>query len=65
MISALTLPLGWWMVPTLITIIMFYWAHQCERELSGSLLAGMSYVIAMIPVLLVWCLYLSACLILR
>ena len=65
MISAPTVSIGWWMVPTLITIILLYWTHQYERESRGSLLAGMSYVIAMIPVLLVWCLYLAACLILR
>ena len=31
MIAALTLPLGWWMVPTLITIIVFYWVFLSGR----------------------------------
>ena len=65
MIAALTISLGWWMIPTLITAVLLYWAYRVERESSGSLLSGWNYVIAMIPILLVWCLYLAARLILR
>ena len=65
MIAALTLTIGWWMVPTAITVIVFCWAYQVERESSGSLLSGICYAIAIVPALLAWCLYLAARLILQ
>lgn len=64
MIATLTITLGWWMIPLLLTVAYMAWAVRFERENRG-MLAGLSYHFVAIPVLAAWCAYLLLRLLLR
>lgn len=57
MIASITISLGWWLIPAVITVALLALATIEESRSRGGLLAGASYVVALIPVLFVWCLY--------
>lgn len=63
MLAALTLTisLGWWILPAVITAILGVIVIREEAGSTG-MLSGLGYILMAVPILFVWCLYLLAAL---
>lgn len=62
MLAALTITLGWWILPAVITAVLFAVAWDDERAAGNSFGAGLSYFFAALPSLAAWVIYLLAAL---
>lgn len=65
MIASITISLGWWLVPAVITVALLALATIEESRSRGDLLASTYYMFTLIPVLFVWCLYFGLLLLFR
>ena len=58
----ITIQLGWWLVPSAITVILLVRAHmQAIEDHGGGFMdfSGFYYIFAAIPVLVAWVIYLA------
>lgn len=62
MIAAITLTLGWWIIPAVVTVALFAMAWRDESSSGGGYFSGLSFALMAIPALIVWCAYLFAAL---
>lgn len=61
MIAALILPLGWWIIPVLVALVMAYFARRDLRGVSGGW-AVLGWILYSVPALATSALYLLAAL---
>lgn len=63
-IAAMTVTLGWWILPAVLTIALLAWAAHEEAGNHG-IGAGLCFIMTLVPVLFIWVVYLGLCLLLK
>lgn len=63
---SIVLTLGWWLIPTILSIYIIYKMYKFNSENSGGGPYDFSPIFSLlflIPILIIWIIYLSLCLI--
>ncbi len=66
----MTIELGWWMLPAVLTVIMLMIMFKtpksnCDVMGLGAAMDGIFSLLLLIPILLMWLIYMGVCLIFK